>query len=85
MTECFAKDCVRPGGTSQSHCARCHRTFTGPSAFDKHQTLPEGGTLECHHPETRGLVTYIRHGLQVWGWPQRGDTSWYRHHGAQTA
>lgn len=77
MTSCFTRGCIRPGGTAQSHCARCHRTFTSPSAFGKHQTFPDGGPLECHVPETRGLVSYVRHGLQVWGWPEReGAGGW---------
>lgn len=50
--------------------------FTGPSAFDKHQALPEGGPLTCHSPGTRGLVVRVVNGLQVWGWPLRGDGSW---------
>lgn len=60
--------------------------FSGSSAFDKHQTFPEGGPLECHFPETRGLVTRVVHGLQVWGWPERGNAGWFEtRHGAQTA
>lgn len=37
--------------TRRSHCARCHRTFSGVTAFDRHQT--SGG---CQDPAERGLV-----------------------------
>lgn len=50
--------------------------FSGPSAFDKHQTFPEGGSLICHPPASRGLVLREQHGFRVWGWPERGDGSW---------
>ena len=47
-------------GTSRCHCASCHATFTGISAFDEHR---RGG--RCQHPESAGLV-HGTHGY--WGY-----------------
>lgn len=55
---------ARWGGLKTCHCVRCHRTFTGLTAFDQHQT---GG---C---STDQLVVVRSSGnQQVWGAP---DTS----------
>ncbi|NAE18207.1 hypothetical protein [Enterococcus hirae] len=34
------------------HCANCHRTFVGGSAFDRHQLLDENGRVQCVDPAT---------------------------------
>lgn len=38
-------------GNRTGHCSGCHRTFTGLSAFDRHQTIT-GGKVTCHDPAT---------------------------------
>lgn len=55
------------GGQRTSHCMRCHQTFTGVSAFDRHQAA-----RECREPETVGLVDAGR-AYPCWGWPTADD------------
>lgn len=43
-------DCVRPRGR-QAHCAGCHYTFTGITAFDSHRK-----DFTCRHPSTIKMV-----------------------------
>lgn len=72
-------------GSAVAHCTACHRTFTGPSAFDAHQTLTAAGTV-CHDPATltredgTPRYTTTRHtpdGNPVWGRALRpGETPW---------
>ena len=61
---------IRPGAC---HCAGCHETFTGISAFDAHRR--DG---KCHDPATLtnskgrpvGLVRrQDASGCLMWGWP----------------
>ncbi|WP_449291519.1 FDXHR family putative zinc-binding protein [Nonomuraea maritima] len=54
-------------GSSAAHCAAadCHRTFSGPSAFDLHQPG------ECRHPADVGLVPRERSWGTAWGWSDR--------------
>jgi hypothetical protein len=61
--------CPRPGGLSSCHCAACHRNFTSPTAFDRHQVIG-GEAVVCYDPALRGLVI-VRHSrdLALWGWP----------------
>jgi hypothetical protein len=55
MKTCLALRCPPPStGSRRSHCAGCHHTFSGLSAFDRHQTL-NGGNI-CHAPDARGLI-----------------------------
>lgn len=49
-------------GLRISHCSACHRTFSGPSSFDAHQT-----GRGCRDPETLGMVERDH----VWKWPPR--------------
>ena len=70
MSTCAQLSCPPPHGRAECHCAACHLTFSGVSAFDLHQKL-DGG-LACLPPSSRGLVRYDRHGRTVWGWPERG-------------
>lgn len=51
-------------GLSTCHCAGCHRTFTGITAFDHHRV---GG--KCVDPAERGLVPAVRRHWTGWGWP----------------
>jgi hypothetical protein len=50
-------------GNTTSHCGACHRTFTAPSAFDRHR---RGGA--CLDPATVGMTTHER-GYTAWGYP----------------
>jgi hypothetical protein len=56
MKTCLERGCPAPGiGSRRAHCSGgCHHTFSGLSAFDRHQTL-DGGS-HCHDPAARGLV-----------------------------
>jgi hypothetical protein len=37
---CLTHGCPPPApGSRRSHCAACHQTFSGLTAFDRHQTL----------------------------------------------
>jgi hypothetical protein len=55
-------------GTTEAHCAHCHRTFTSAYAFDLHwaDALAEGEdeavmtTLACVDPEKLSFVPVIR-------------------------
>lgn len=66
-------------GNRTGHCASCHRTFSGVSAFDRHQTIVDGKSA-CLDPATRRggdgvspmFMSYLdRLGAQVW---RRADT-----------
>lgn len=49
------------GGSKTCHCARCHRTFTGLTAFDAHRP---------GHCDVNDLVVVRQSGnQQVWGMP----------------
>ena len=37
-------------GNRTGHCAKCHETFEGLTAFDAHQTLTEDGSVICAPP-----------------------------------
>jgi len=52
---CLARGCPPPApGTRRSHCAACHETFSGLTAFDRHQTIDD--RTICHPPIHRGLT-----------------------------
>lgn len=54
----------RWSGSAVCHCSGCHRTFTGLTAFDYHQT--EKG---CRDP--RAVKKPMRtDGYGRWGWPE---------------
>ncbi len=58
------------------HCSGCHRSFSGLSNFDRHQTMREGRTA-CHDPLELGMVA-VRHiggpgGPPVYGRPAPAD------------
>lgn len=60
---------ARWGGRRTCHCATCHRTFTGLTAFDHH------GPGRCGHLEgdPPGLaVIRVSGNQQVWGLPDTG-------------
>jgi len=63
---------LRPGGR-RCQCAACGEVFSGPSAFDRHQTMADNGPpwTVCHRPDARGLV--VRDGL--WSWPSRDSAT----------
>ncbi len=58
----------RWGGLRAAHCPSCHVTFSGVSAFDRHQ---RGG--RCLNPASMGLVnsgeiwTYPGPNTEIWG------------------
>lgn len=37
-------------GNMSGHCSKCHETFYGMRAFDRHQTHDEDGKVVCHDP-----------------------------------
>lgn len=74
MDTCLSLHCPPPGGTSRCHCSRCHRTFSGVSAFDQHH-VQAGPALECREPAGRGLVQREAGGTLIWGWPER-EAGW---------
>lgn len=85
MTACLTLQCPGlPLKSRRCHCAGCHRFFSGVSAFDMHQHLPDGGTAVCLDPAARGLVSREAGGATVWGWPER-ETDWTRKRRGQTA
>jgi hypothetical protein len=43
---------ARWGGANTSHCAACHRTFTGVQSFDKHRGGSHVKKRYCVDPET---------------------------------
>lgn len=53
----------RWGGMNTAHCAACHLTFTGITAFDAHR---RGGV--CAVPAEVGLVESSRN-YECWGFP----------------
>jgi len=58
-----------PIGARGCVCNGCHRSFTSPSAFDKHQRLASHG-VECRHPMSVGLEPREHaSGERVWGYP----------------
>ncbi|MDT0302922.1 hypothetical protein [Streptomonospora wellingtoniae] len=59
-----------PPGTSGCICPKCHRVFTRPSTFDKHQDQGGRETV-CHDPADRGMEIVRRtiDGHPVWGHP----------------
>jgi hypothetical protein len=68
-------DCHTALGNSKrhAHCVNegCHRTFTGPSAFDKHQTGYD--PVVCLDPTTVGLE---RKPSGLWGYPPPENPHW---------
>ena len=55
-------------GASRCHCAACHLTFSGLTAFDRHRDA-----MACRPPEDVGLTarTKVANGRRftLWGWP----------------
>ncbi len=63
----------RWNGLETSHCAACHQTFTGETAFNKHRAGSHGrGTRHCVEPVSVGLVDAGRAYL-CWGLPGRAN------------
>ena len=50
----------RWGGLLTAHCAACHLTFTGITAFDKHREGSHITGRYCITPEAAGLVLSSR-------------------------
>lgn len=72
-----------PPGRSAAGCAGCLEVFSSVSAFSKHQTLGDTGSI-CHNPAERGLVLreVERAGeiWSLWGWPDPeidGKPRWF--------
>lgn len=63
-------DCVLPKPyTHAQHCKSCHRTFTGPTAADKHRKGKHGTDRRCMTDEEMaraGLA--FKPNRQMWGW-----------------
>ncbi len=62
-------------GLSTSHCARCCRTYSSTSAFERHWSDATG---TCRHPEDAGLVPVTKPWGTMWSWPpsNRLPDSW---------
>lgn len=54
-------------GFNTAHCAKCHKTFTVVSAFDKHQRITKG-KVTCADPAEVGLVLSSR-SYECWSFP----------------
>lgn len=39
-------------GNRTGHCAKCHETFEGITAFDAHQHVNDDGSVTCRDPRT---------------------------------
>ena len=62
----------RWGGLNTAHCAACHETFTGLTAFDAHRTGSHAkSTRHCANPTDVGLVNAGR-AYPCWGFPSDG-------------
>ena len=72
--KCFHLGCpIPPLNSRVSHCSGgCHRTFSGVSAFDRHQTFSEETGSVCHDPSARGLV---QRADGVWRWDREFPVS----------
>lgn len=65
----------------QCHCARCHHTFSSPSAFDMHRSgrkktpsRPARAAGECYDPESSGLTVTEK---GIWAKPgTRPEGTW---------
>ncbi|WP_345346898.1 hypothetical protein [Rhodococcus olei] len=58
---------ARWSGLNTAHCAGCHVTFTGPSAFDRHRVKST-----CATPAEIGLKSADR-AYPCFGYPMRDD------------
>lgn len=64
---------------SIGHCAGCHRSFVGGSAFDRHQRITDAGKSECLDPATLVRDTDGWHYFEpVEETPQMQGGSWWR-------
>jgi hypothetical protein len=58
-------------GYNTCHCAGCHRTFTGITAFDQHRSGSHAwGQRHCLDPATVGLVAVTKRYWSGWGSPE---------------
>lgn len=67
MTEPYRPRCecgATWGGLNTCHCASCHLTFTGVTAFDLHRR-----TGRCQDPRVAGLALADRD-YECWGSPE---------------
>jgi hypothetical protein len=82
-----ATHCRRCGATwarasKTAHCPTCHRTFSSPSAFDRH--LKPAAESGCYRPETvvrrkTGARVFAEPRVNPWGtevWRQVGSPGW---------
>lgn len=58
-----------PTGRAGCVCAACDRSFTSPSAFDKHQRFKVDTGTVCLDPVSVGLEAREKGGATVWGYP----------------
>lgn len=61
-------------GLNTCHCSakKCHQTFTGIGAFNKHRAGSHAGTRYCVDPAIVGLVDAGRN-YPCWGSPDEDD------------
>lgn len=66
---------TRWNGANTAHCAACHTTFTGITAFDRHRVGSHAaGKRHCLTPDAVGLVLTGR-AYPCWGEP--GDNTFW--------
>jgi hypothetical protein len=70
-----SKCAVRWNGYDTAHCAACHETFTGISAFDAHRAGLHGRKRYCLLPDYIGLVDANR-AYPCWGIPSAEEKWW---------
>ncbi|MFL1427128.1 MULTISPECIES: hypothetical protein [unclassified Nocardiopsis] len=58
-----------PTGSRGCVCAACERSFSSPSAFDRHQRYSADTGTVCLHPAEVGLEAREKGGTTVWGGP----------------
>ncbi|AMS02661.1 hypothetical protein BJD55_gp105 [Gordonia phage Yvonnetastic] len=65
-------------GLNTCHCAGCHQTFSGLTAFVKHRptTARSTGTAKCHAPDGVGLELNGRW-YPCWGEPMDEDNDFW--------
>jgi len=63
---------ARWGGANTGHCAACHHTFTGITAFDQHRDGSHARGRYCVPPEDAGLVPSSR-AYPCWAIPGTND------------
>lgn len=62
-------------GERAAHCGACCETFSGLTAFDRHQRRADDGQL-CRKPADVGLVPVDKPWGVMWSCPSTGANPW---------